>query len=416
MPYTTLRRFVAQHGWRGQPRTTVRMAETSPGELAEFDFGRLGLITDPTSGRRRVLWALVIVLVYSRHEFVWPLFQQRLVDLVEGLEAAWAFFGGVPHRLVLDNCPAGIAGADRYEPRLTRGFLEYAQHRGFLPDPARVRHPQDKPHVERQIDYVQERFFKGGSFRDLADARSQARRWCLTVAGQRVHGTTKRLPLVVFEAQERRALLPYDGEPYDLPEWRTLTVHPDHHIAYDYALYSVPSTRCQPGAKVEVRGDRTLVRLYFRGECIKVHPRKPRGGRATDPDDYPAERTTYALRAPDRICRQAAELGPAVAEFAAQLLGGPLPWAKLRQGQKLLRLGERYTAARLDAACRRALAVDLIDVRRLERILVEALDAEALPAEVATPAPPGRFARDGRAFAHHPTTAAAEATPERSLP
>jgi hypothetical protein len=78
-----------------------------------------------------------------------------------------------------------------------------------------------------------------------------------------------------------------------------------------------------------------------------------------------------------------------------------LPWVKLRQGHKLLRLGERYTPARLDAACQRALAVDLIDVHRVERILKEALEQEATPLETtaATP-PPGRFARPGAAFAH----------------
>jgi hypothetical protein len=76
-----------------------------------------------------------------------------------------------------------------------------------------------------------------------------------------------------------------------------------------------------------------------------------------------------------------------------------MPWSKLRQAQKMLRMGERYTPARLDAACRRALTVDLIDVRRLERILIEALEDESdLPAVTALP-PPGRFARPGKVFA-----------------
>lgn len=48
----------------------------------------------------------------------------------------------------------------------------------------------------------------------------------------------------------------------------------------------------------------------------------------------------------------------------------------MRQGQKLLSLGEKYTASRLDAACSRALAFELVDVRRLHRILLRALDAE----------------------------------------
>ena len=159
-----------------------------------MDFGRLGLIEDPETGRRRAVWALIIVLTYSRHSFVWPTFSQKLVDVIEGLEAAWAFFEGVPKYLVIDNFPAAVAGVDPLHPRLTRGFLEYPQHRGFISDPARVRHPRDKPRVERGVPYVRERFFKGGEFTGLSDMRSAARRWCLDVAGQRVHGTTRKQP------------------------------------------------------------------------------------------------------------------------------------------------------------------------------------------------------------------------------
>lgn len=405
-PYTSLRRFVARRGWWGRSQTTVRMADTPPGEVAEMDFGRLGLIWDPETERRRLAWALVIVLLYSRHCFVWPMFRQQLVDVIEGLEATWAFFRGIPKYLVMDNFPAAVAGPDPFHPRFTAGFLEYAQHRGFFADPTRVRHPQDKPHVERHLQYVQQRLFKGGDFHGLLDMRGQARHWCLEVAGQRVHGTTRRLPLVVFQEEEQAVLLPYDGEPYDVPDWRTATVHPDHHIAYDYAIYSVPSSSCPPGTKVEVRGDSKVVRIYHRGIVVKVHARQPRGGRSTDPDDYPPERTAYTLRTPNRIRRQAAELGPAVAAFADRLFEGPLPWAKLRQGFKLLRLGERYTPARLEAACSRALAVDLIDVRRVERILVQALEDEAMPGEgTVTPPPPGRFARPGSIFANRASPA-----------
>jgi len=376
------------------------MADTPPGEVAEADFGRLGLIWDPERERRRLVWALVVVLSYSRHSFVWPMFRQQLADVIDGLEATWAFFGGIPRYLVIDNFPAAVVGADPLHPRFTPGFLEYAQHRGFFPDPARVRHPKDKPHAERHLDFVVGRFFKGGQFRNgLLDMRSQARRWCLEVAGQRVHGTTRRLPLVVFQEEEQAALLPYDGEPYEAPHWCKATVHPDHHIAYDYAIYSVPSASCPPGTRVEVRGDTKVVRIYHRGVVVKVHPRQPRGGRATDPADYPAVLTAYTTRAPNYVKQQAAQMGPAVGAFAERLLSGPLPWSKLRQGQRLLRLGERYTPARLEAACSRALEVDLIDVRRVKRILEEALEQEAGVAEPpAAPPPPGRFARPGISF------------------
>ena len=94
-----------------------------------------------------------------------------------------------------------------------------------------------------------------------------------------------------------------------------------------------------------------------------------------------------------------------MAEFAQRLFDGPLPWAKVRQGHKLIRLGQRYTPQRLDDACRKALAVDLIDVRRVERILVEALEQSEVQ-EHPQPLPPGRFTRPGSVFAftHHSTT------------
>jgi len=398
--YTCLRRYVTRRGWFGKSsQTTVRMADTEPGQMAEIDFGRLGLTVDLESGHSRIASGMLTVMGYSRHEFLWPLFGQQLGDVIEGLEATWAFFKGIPRYVVLDNFPAAVVGPDPLNPRLTRGFLEYAQHRGFIPDPARPAHPKDKPKVERQIPYARERFFKGGQFNGLADMRDQARRWCLEVAGQRVHGTTQRLPLVVFQEEEQAKLLPWDGEPYDVPHWHTAKVHQDHHIWYRYAIYSAPYSTCPPGTELEVRGDSKLVRLYRDGKLVKVHPRKPRGGRSTDPDDYPPQLTPYTLRSPNYLRQQGAKLGKSVGAFADKLLGGATPWSKMRQAHKLLRLGEKYTPLRLDAACEKALSVDLIDVRRLERILLEALEEEAMPVLAAPAPPPGRFARPATVFA-----------------
>ncbi len=397
--YQSLRRFIQKRNWSRRSRTTVRMEDTPPGEVAEVDFGRLGLIHDPDTGHRRAVWALIVVLGYSRHCFVWPTFGQKPEDVIAGLESAWAFFGGIPRYLVIDNFPPAVAGADALHPVFTKGFLEYSQRRGFIADAARVRHPKDKPKVERGVQYVRERLFKGGDFRGLPHLRAEAQLWCRDVAGLRIHGTTHRKPLVVFQDEERQALIPWDGEPYEIAGWRNAMVHPDHHVQCLQALYSVPSALCPPGQRVEIRVDSKLVHIYHRGRLIKTHVRQPRGGRSTDPDDYPAELSAYTTRTPDRIKRSAANLGPAVAEFAEHLFGDTLPWAKIRQGHKLLRLGERYTAQRLDAACRRALEVDLIDVRRVERILVQALELEATP-QLPLPMPPGRFARPGSVFAH----------------
>jgi transposase len=402
--YSTLRRYVLGAGLGRPAGATVRLPETAAGEVAEFDFGRLGSFTPIGAAKPVVVWALVLVLGYSRHCFVWPLVRQTFEEVCAGMEAAWRFFTGVPHRLVLDNFPAAIAGPDPLDPRPTKLFVEYSQTRGFLIDAARPAHPRDKPKVERAMQYVQQRFWKGGTFRDLADARVQAARWCQEVAGQRVHGSTRRVPLAMFEAEEQAALLPAPADAYDVPIWKAVAVGRDHHVQVARALYSVPAETCPPGTALEARADRALVRLYHHGELVKVHPRQPEGGRSTEVADYPPEVAGYAARSPEEVAAQAAALGEYIGQFARRLLDGPFVWAKLRRAEKLLRLAERYTPERLDAACARALGFDLIDVRRLERIVALALEQEGQPAppldERLRAAPVGRFARPASAFAH----------------
>jgi transposase len=414
--YTSLRRFLQRSGLISRVvRTTVRVAPSAPGEIAEMDFGRLGMLVHAETGARQTIWALAVVLPFSRFAFVWPLIHQTLDEVIVGLEATWRFFGGIPNRLIIDNFPAAVAGPDALEPRLTRGFLEYSQARGFVVDPARVRHPRDKPHTERFIAYVQRRFWQGGTFIDLADVRAQAETWSRDVAGQRRHGTTAERPIDVFEQHERL----YDGVPFDVPIWRSVSVHLDHHVSFQSALYSAPWDRCPPRTRVEVRGDRQLVRLYAHGELVAVHARKPKGGRATDPAHYPPERVAYAVRSPRRLVEQARFLGSSVGAFAEQLLAEPHPWAKLRQAQKLLRLAERYGSERTDQACAYALSFELLNVRRLEHILEHALDQPAngsavVPesvVELERAAPSSRFARPGSAFDHRFVAAAAGARP-----
>ena len=114
--YTSLRRFLQRRNWRRRNLRTVRMENTPPGEVAELDFGRLGYIHDQETGRRRAVWALLVVLTYSRHSFLWPTYGQTLEDVISGLEATWAFFGGIPKYLVVDNFPTAVAGADALPP------------------------------------------------------------------------------------------------------------------------------------------------------------------------------------------------------------------------------------------------------------------------------------------------------------
>jgi transposase len=407
VPYSSLHRFAVSYcGFRERQRITVRVADVGPGELAEVDYGRLGIVYDPDTGRRRVAWALLVTLGHSRHQYVHVGFNQTMPEFIGALEDAWEFFGGVPKRVVIDNLKAAVTKADRYESIFQRTFDEYAAHRGFVIDAAVVRHAKGKPKVERNVQYLRENFFRGETWIDLDHVRREAVRWCSEVAGKRIHGTTRQQPLAVFTAVEKPALSPLKAQRFDPPTWQECKVHPDHHIQFDKALYSLPTHYV--GRQLWVRADSKVVRAYCRGELVRTYARLEPGGRCTDYEDYPKELAPYAMRDPARMIREAYEVGQHVGGFMAQLLGGTFPWAHLRQAQKLLRLVNKYGGDRVDGACRRALSFDLIHVGRVQNIIRQSLEREAGPATGRQPKQlrliPTRFLRPAGSFTHqHPT-------------
>src|SRR5437762_2770375 len=162
VPLRTVQRYVAEVCGRTKGQgPTVRVIDGEPGDELQVDFGRLGLLFDAETERNRVVWALLFTACYSRHQFLWLTFGQTTEVVIEGFEAAWVFFGGVFRTVVPDNMAAIVDGADAIEPRLNQAFVEYAQARGFHVDPTRVRHPKDKPRVERAVPSLVRLFHEG---------------------------------------------------------------------------------------------------------------------------------------------------------------------------------------------------------------------------------------------------------------
>jgi hypothetical protein len=120
------------------------------------------------------------------------------------------------------------------------------------------------------------------------------------------------------------------------------------------------------------------VKIYFGTELIKVHERKPAGGRSTDVNDYPTGKAAYALRSVDALLDKAKEKGVHVGIYAERLLDGPLPWTRMRQAYALLRLCDKYGEGRVEAVCQSALAFDVVDVRRISRMLKSSTKAATL--------------------------------------
>lgn len=153
VPVRTVQRYVNQvcERTRGQG-PTVRVLDGEPGDELQVDFGRLGLVFDSETGRNRICWALLFTACYSRHQFVWLSFRQTTEAVIEGFEAAWAFFGGVFRTVIPDNMAAIVEAADALE-RGTEGVPLQPARPGtviagrFARDPSHfaVRQP-DRPH------------------------------------------------------------------------------------------------------------------------------------------------------------------------------------------------------------------------------------------------------------------------------
>ena len=395
--WRTFYRYVAAH-WperlaRG-PRVTVRLDDPPAGDEAQVDFFYAGLWADPDSGRQRRLYAFLMTLAHSRHQFLYPVLAEDSAAWLAGHVAAFAFFGGAPRRLVPDNLTAGVRHADRYDPRLNRAYGELARYYGVLVDPTRVRQPRDKPKVERNVQYARESFFCGRSFPTLAAWRAAAGDWCRQVAGQRVHGTTGERPLVAFAAREQPALQPLPARPWELVSWTSARVHADCHLQVAGARYSVPYRYV--GRQLDARLGQALVEIYDGATLVTTHPRQE-GGRATRLDHYPEAGQAFLRATPEACLQQAQGYGAAAATLVGELLATGL-LTQRREVQAILRLAERYDPARVDEACRRALAAGDGRYRTVRGILAGGYDLVA-PAALPPPHPAGALLRGPAAFA-----------------
>ncbi len=206
------------------------------------------------------------------------------------------------------------------------------------------------------------------------------------------------MPREHFEADEKPVLASAPTTPYDIPVWCDPTVGADQHAQVARSLYSLEFE--WRNKKVRARADRNTVRFYnpISRALIKTHPRVAPGKRQTDPADFPPDKWIYAQRDAQALINRARSHGRAVGEFAAKMFASsPLPWTRMRQLYMLLGLIKRYGGTRVDATCIDALAADMIDVFRLERMLKL---AAAPPApEPARVIPLGRFLRPAADYA-----------------
>jgi transposase len=251
---------------------TVRY-ETAPGEQGQVDWAEFGRLPD---GRK--LYALLVVLGWSRTQFVHFTTRMTLQELLFGLVLAFEYFAGFPKKLLFDNLGSVVLvrGARVADSTLHPRFLDFTGHYGLQVQLCEPRRPRTKGKVERPVDYVRRSLVRPNfaQWTSAEDANRDARHWLDHVANVRIHGTTRERP---FDRLPREGLTPFaSARPYDLRWSEVRQVHRDCHFSWAGNRYSVP---WQHGATAVLvrRHPNGRLEVERAGEVIATHRERPAG-------------------------------------------------------------------------------------------------------------------------------------------
>ncbi len=151
-----MKRFVrtikAQHS-----RLAYVRFETEPGQQAQFDWGDFQ-IQEP-GGRTSRVFVFMLVLGFSRADYVEFMDRCTLELLIEGHILGFQYLGGVQREILSDNMKHVVLGRDAAgQPLFNFEFLHFTRHYGFQPKACAPYSPWIKGKVERPIDFLRERF------------------------------------------------------------------------------------------------------------------------------------------------------------------------------------------------------------------------------------------------------------------
>lgn len=362
--YYSVRRFLRRFTGRVPP--PFRRLECEPGEECQVDFGRGAPIVMP-DGRRRLTHVFRVVLSHSRKAYSEAIPRQTTEAFIRALENAFAHFGGVPRRVVLDNFKAAVKQADWFDPELNPKVQEFARHYGTIFWPTKPYMPRHKGKVERGVGYVKNNALKGRTFISLDEQNRFLQEWEQTVADTRIHGTTRRQVGPYFIAVEKPALLPLPMARFPCFQEGRRVVNRDGHIEVERAYYSVPPEYLT--RRVWARWDGRLVRVFNeRREPIAVHVQHEPGRFSTQSTHIVNEKISGIERGAAWILGRIRLVGPHCthwAEGCLQVRG--VEGVRVLQG--LLSLTHRHEVDAIERACEIAQSYGAYRLRIVRRLI-----------------------------------------------
>lgn len=386
--YAQVRRYVREH--RRRQRETFIPLGHLPGRRIEADFGHIHV--DFPDGRRLVPF-LVAAWAYSNAPFAIALPFERTEAVLEGMVAAFEFFGAVPREVWWDN-PRTVAtlilqGRERRpHPR----YAALASHYVFDPQFCMPARGNEKPDAEGAVKAVQKRFATPvPRVADLGELNALLRGRCEAERERVVQSLFG--PFVVKDrlAEDLAAAAPLPGRRFDPCVIRpAVAVDKYQTVAFDGNRYSVP----RPFAfrMVTVKGYVDRVVIAAQGQAVASHVRCPgRQSMVLEPTHYLAA----LARKPGALDHSPVfrdwGLPACFADFRAELEGHHGAEAGSRRFARVLQLLGEHPMARVRQAveaCRREHLVSAEAVIQRTRSLA-AIEAATRPGAAAPRDEPG---------------------------
>lgn len=267
-----------------EARATVRF-ETPSGKQLQIDFGeRLVEI----GGAKVRAYLFVGTLGFSRRHHVRAFRNERQESWFDGLESAFAKFGGVTEEVLFDNARALVVEHDPATRTVVFNdkLKAFAKHWGFRPRACAPYRARTKGKTENGVGYVKRNAIAGRSFPTWEAFEAHLEAWTREIADVRVHGTTGEAPIERFRRAEAKALKSIAGiPPFHVARELIRRVQSDCAVEIDGNAYSVPWRLIGEPVRATVMGG--MVRIHHGTQEVAVHTVcAGRRQRAVDPAHF----------------------------------------------------------------------------------------------------------------------------------
>jgi transposase len=347
------------------------------GEKLFIDYsGDTVSVINAVTGEIRQAEIFIGAMGASKYTYAEASWTQTLPDWIASHIRMFEYLGCVPEVLTPDNLKSAIRKACRYEPEATSTYEDLARHYGCVIIPARPYRSRDKAVAETHVLVVQRWILarlRNRQFFSLAELNAAIAELLVDLN----HRPFKKLPgsrASTFEAIDRPAMKALPAQRYEYAEWLKAKVGIDYHVEADGHYYSVPHALV--GQYLLVRVTASAVECFFKGRRVAAHVRSyQRGKHTTLPEHMPESHRRHMQWTPGRLLNWGENIGPGTrAVVQWQLENRPHPEQGYRACLGLLNLAKTYGEERLEAACRRALAMGSPTRKRILAILEAKLD------------------------------------------